>query len=131
MTKAGESARRTLAQIDRARHLVRQANARRHAEIREWLAALKMASGCVDCGYADSPVALDFDHRDPATKSFQISGNSTRSYAALEAEIAKCDVVCANCHRIRTESHRASGAIVVGRPRLASPAATLFDEAAS
>ena len=58
---------------------------------------------CVDCGESD-PVVLDFDHREPATKLIEI-GNLTRrvvSWTTIEAEIAKCDVRCSNCHRRRT-----------------------------
>jgi hypothetical protein len=55
---------------------------------------------CVDCGEAD-PVVLEFDHLEE--KSFNIAkGLRDRSWEALVAEIAKCDVVCANCHRRRT-----------------------------
>ena len=55
---------------------------------------------CVDCGGSD-PVVLEFDHL--GEKSFNIAkGLRDRSWEALVAEIAKCDVVCANCHRRRT-----------------------------
>lgn len=55
---------------------------------------------CSDCGETD-PMVLEFDHlRD---KSFNVAkGVRDRSWQALKAEIAKCDVVCANCHRRRT-----------------------------
>jgi hypothetical protein len=77
----------------------------RDKTIRAKLGALKMASGCVDCGYANHPVALDFDHI-IGTKLFDPSRSPTLS-AALD-EIKKCEVVCANCHRIRTyERHMA------------------------
>lgn len=72
------------------------------------LAAIKLAAGCADCGYAEHPHALDFDHRDPSTKSFGIGGAWSKSLARVAAEIAKCDVVCANCHRIRTAYRRAA-----------------------
>lgn len=58
---------------------------------------------CADCGGAFDPVCMDFDHRDPTTK---IANIARLAHAAtlpeLLAEIAKCDLVCANCHRIRT-----------------------------
>jgi len=55
---------------------------------------------CVDCGESD-PVVLEFDHLEE--KSFNIAkGLRDRSWEALVTEIAKCDVVCANCHRRRT-----------------------------
>ena len=57
---------------------------------------------CTDCGESD-PVVLEFDHLDPKAKSFTIGGSiSDRSWQSILDEIAKCDVVCANCHRRRT-----------------------------
>jgi hypothetical protein len=55
---------------------------------------------CVDCGEED-PIVLEFDHlRD---KKFGISkGLQDRSWQSVLDEIAKCEVVCANCHRRRT-----------------------------
>src|SRR4051812_48540847 len=59
---------------------------------------------CVDCGETN-PVVLEFDHlRD---KSFSIGGKlTTHKWQAILDEIEKCDVVCANCHRIRTAKRR-------------------------
>jgi hypothetical protein len=55
---------------------------------------------CVDCGEAD-PRVLEFD--DLGAKSFNIAkGVRDRRWQAVLDEIAKCDVVCANCHRRRT-----------------------------
>lgn len=56
---------------------------------------------CVDCGYDEHPVALDFDHVDPKTKSFKISGNAIYRWNELKNELDKCVIRCANCHRIR------------------------------
>lgn len=58
---------------------------------------------CVDCGEAN-PIVLDFDHLDAETKLLEISKLVSRGYSinAIDAEIAKCEVVCANCHRKRT-----------------------------
>jgi len=69
---------------------------RRH--LREYL----RAHPCVDCGETDI-VVLDFDHRDPASKSYEVVHVAARKpWARALAEIAKCDVRCANCHRKRT-----------------------------
>ena len=55
---------------------------------------------CADCGEAD-PVVLEFDHL--GDKSFSIGACLTRyTWQTILAEMAKCDVVCANCHRRRT-----------------------------
>ena len=57
---------------------------------------------CLDCGETD-PVLLDFDHVD-GTKEAAISRMITdcRPVATVMREIEKCEVRCANCHRIRT-----------------------------
>ena len=57
---------------------------------------------CIDCGEKD-PVVLDFDHRDPVEKHRGISQiiGWALGIKVLIAEIAKCDVRCANCHRRR------------------------------
>ena len=55
---------------------------------------------CVDCGEQD-PVVLEFDHL--GDKAFDIGqALPYRAWPTILAEIAKCDVVCANCHRRRT-----------------------------
>lgn len=55
---------------------------------------------CEDCGYNLSVAALEFHHRDPATKEFTL-GTFNGSWDRLVAEAAKCDLLCANCHRRR------------------------------
>ena len=67
------------------------------------LEKLKEANGCMDCGETNL-VVLDFDHRDPQSKLFGISNTRSSKYSWDEfvAEIDKCDVVCANCHRVRS-----------------------------
>lgn len=55
---------------------------------------------CEDCGYGVTIAALEFHHRDSKTKEFGV-GNFNRSWERLVAEAAKCDLVCANCHRRR------------------------------
>ena len=51
---------------------------------------------------------MDFDHRPGEVKKHQLGGmtKTVYSWAVIEAEIAKCDLVCANCHRIRTHVQR-------------------------
>jgi hypothetical protein len=61
---------------------------------------------CSKCGYSKSKVALDFHHRDPSKKKFGITEKAMVSIVSEEmkalvlTEIKKCDVLCANCHRI-------------------------------
>src|SRR5579859_3626868 len=61
---------------------------------------IKIASGCIDCGYRDHPAALDFDHLPGCVKVSGISIMVTdgRSRETILAEIDKCEVRCANCH---------------------------------
>jgi hypothetical protein len=52
---------------------------------------------------------MDFDHRDAAAKSESVSRMIGRAGTErILAEVAKCDIVCANCHRARTERRRES-----------------------
>jgi len=60
------------------------------------------AHACVDCG-EDDPLLLEFDHRDPESKVAEVAWLANRKpWRAVLAEIEKCDVRCANCHRRRT-----------------------------
>ena len=68
-----------------------------------WLNAIKLDSGCLDCGYDRYPEALDFDHLPGCEKVSSITKMvSGSSMERLLAEMAKCEIVCANCHRHRT-----------------------------
>jgi hypothetical protein len=60
---------------------------------------------CTDCGITDSRL-LEFDHIDPQTKTKAVARLLSSGYGweRLLAEINKCEIVCANCHRIRTYS---------------------------
>lgn len=55
---------------------------------------------CEDCGYARCASALELHHRDPANKAFALRG-TRRPPAAVLAELEKCVLLCANCHRRR------------------------------
>lgn len=78
----------------------------RSAPFYERVNAAKLASGCVDCGYRAHAAALDFDHLPGFTKVTDISRLKYRPWAEVEAEMTKCEVVCSNCHRIRTVRRR-------------------------
>ncbi len=58
---------------------------------------------CHDCGGKFKPHVMDFDHVDGTKKKFNISANVLKqTMESILEEIAKCDVVCSNCHRERT-----------------------------
>src|SRR5262245_31410711 len=82
--------------------------AQRVARNRRMLREAKSAP-CADCGQTYPPYVMDFDHRPGEIKAFALAnaaGQTRISAERLRAEIAKCDVVCANCHRIRTHHRR-------------------------
>lgn len=60
---------------------------------------------CADCGNRFPPECMDFDHI-RGEKRAGIAQIAHYKGAVLEAELAKCELVCANCHRIRTVARR-------------------------
>jgi hypothetical protein len=85
----------------------RTRQARVNAENREWLIGYLRDHPCVDCGTTDIRV-LEFDHLEPGTKVLDVAVLARSGYSLdrVKAEIAKCVVRCANCHRIRTHEQR-------------------------
>ena len=67
---------------------------RKKARIRAQLVA------CMDCGLDDVRV-LEWHHRPDEKFCFRLGKVGTQSEARIAAEIAKCDPLCANCHKIR------------------------------
>lgn len=64
--------------------------------------AVELAGGCCRiCGYDKCIAALEFHHRDPKQKDFKISkvARSPLTDPCVQAEIKKCILLCANCHR--------------------------------
>ncbi len=62
---------------------------------------------CVRCGISD-PRVLEFDHTDPTSKSYGIARaiNSTMTWDNILLEINKCQILCANCHKIKTSKEQ-------------------------
>jgi hypothetical protein len=76
--------------------------ARNHnaAQQRTWLkerAVVYLGGKCRCCGYNRSLAALEFHHRDPREKDFEIS--SRMNWEAVELELRKCILLCSNCHK--------------------------------
>ena len=78
------------------------------AVARLWLNAAKNRP-CMDCGQSYPPWCMDFDHV-RGKKKFTIGGRigSPLNLDRLKTEAAKCEIVCANCHRTRTHNKRIS-----------------------
>jgi hypothetical protein len=91
--KARKRYPKTERDIERAAQAVR--------EKRMFLAKHKLKSGCADCGYRHHSVALEFHHVD-GPKLGVMSILTRKSWAVIKAEMAKCIVLCANCHRVRS-----------------------------
>lgn len=86
---------------------------RRHKE----LLVAEHGGKCLDCGGIFPPFVMQFDHRDQATKSFALSGKfQTASLDRKREELKKCDLVCANCHAMRTHRQRCAGCKYCVRP---------------
>lgn len=73
-------------------------------KIRAFLAEYKSTRPCMDCGLSYPSYVMDFDHRPGEAKTKAVSQMWYNSLATIKAEIDKCDLVCANCHRERTFS---------------------------
>lgn len=80
-------------------------SARRYKlKLRAWLNSLKERP-CDRCGLNWPPFVLDWHHRDPATKKFNMgSAHRIKDRTKILAEVAKCDLYCSNCHRILTHT---------------------------
>src|SRR3989344_4624844 len=83
---------------DRREELIR-AVAKRRRKIKELAIAYK-GGRCQTCGYHKYQGALDLHHIDHQQKEFGIADKGvTRSWEKVKAELDKCVLVCANCHR--------------------------------
>lgn len=94
---------------ERGRTRRRQRQRSRNAAAREWIAELKRGIPCADCGGIFPAPVMHFDHLPGTQKIGDISVLATgRSRRVVIEELRKCELVCANCHAIRT-ARRANG----------------------
>lgn len=94
------------ASSSKERERLRQSTDKARRDLRDAISELKKGP-CADCGRKFHPCAMDFDHVG-GKKEFNISFAvaSTFSTERVMKEIAKCDLVCACCHRVRTWQRR-------------------------
>lgn len=85
------------------REAIRASNHAKTVRAMRYLREYLTGKLCMDCG-EDDPRVLQFDHRDPTTKTANISNLVGQGYstARIQAEIDLCDIRCANCHARRT-----------------------------
>jgi len=73
----------------------------------KWVADYLKTHPCVKCGEANI-LRLEFDHIDRADKEHTIGRIMNRGLDKLKAEVAKCQVLCANCHAEKTHRENKS-----------------------
>ena len=88
-------------------------SARVRAETKAYVDSVKNAP-CMDCGGSFPPVCMDFDHAN-GDKVKSIANMYSASYKLdlIKEEIAKCELVCSNCHRIRTRDRKENMAAAI------------------
>lgn len=89
----------------RERSRVRPDKTARKLERRRFILEYKSTHPCIDCGESD-PVCLQFDHRDPSQKEGEAHEWLKWKMERILAEMAKCDIRCANCHLKRHARER-------------------------
>lgn len=105
---------------DKLNENVRQYRARRYVKegrwredgakvkaLREWMNEIK-SQPCIDCGHSYPICCMDFDHRKGTVKTYNVGSMFAHHYSRklIESELSKCDLVCSNCHRMRTKERR-------------------------
>jgi hypothetical protein len=81
-------------------------SAKRQSANIAWIGEYKLSKGCADCGYDGHFAALQFDHLPGYEKVNGLGQMVKCSRERILKEIEKCEVVCANCHAIRTFNRR-------------------------
>ena len=68
------------------------------------LKAIEYLGGmCQDCGIQGSSWIFDFHHKVPSEKEWHWGNRRTSNWENLKSELDKCELLCANCHRLRHE----------------------------
>jgi hypothetical protein len=75
-----------------------------------WLRSLKVGRPCIDCGHVFPPQVMQWDHKPGFEKLGDLADFWVHSRQEILDEIAKCDLVCTNCHTIRTFARNGWGA---------------------
>ena len=85
---------------DNHRNIELQRSKDRAKANRQWMRELKEATGCLICSTKED---LEYHHRDPSQKHKRLSKMVNHSKQRILEEIAKCDVLCKQCHN---DKHR-------------------------
>lgn len=76
------------------------------ARKRKVMAISYLGGKCQKCDNEYHPAVYEFHHRDPTEKEGDPSKMTQLSWKRLEAELNKCDLLCANCHRLVHHENR-------------------------
>ena len=77
-----------------------------------WYIGLKAGRPCSDCGQAFHPAAMQWDHLPGRSKEADLAVLARRgSRKRVLDKIAKCELVCANCHALRSHLRRDTGLV--------------------
>ncbi len=81
---------------------------RKRETLRSWVYDLKSITPCTDCKILYPSYVTDFDHIEARGKKMGTISSliNSGSFKQIKEEVAKCELVCANCHRIRTFKRR-------------------------
>ena len=82
--------------------------AKQKAYLADYIRQLKSNSPCIDCKISYPYYVMDFDHVRGVKHKNVSELISTLSKKKIDLEIAKCEIVCSNCHRIRTHMRKMS-----------------------
>lgn len=88
------------------KELWRERNSKRRVAIREFVRNTKEQNPCSDCGEFYPFFVMDFDHLDDKVSNISRLLAGHASLGRIKEEIAKCELVCANCHRYRTQARQ-------------------------
>lgn len=87
---------------------IKSSGERRSKEKRDIVLAAK-SKPCADCGNTYPFYVMQFDHLPEFEKAFNVSKYYQKTVQEIQQEIAKCEVVCSNCHAIRTYTRLKKG----------------------
>lgn len=107
-----EKARNAQDYYHRHKHIylarAKRQNRRARKEVAAAVQQEKVGQPCADCGQVFPPCCMDFDHLPGSVKKANVADTSNFfTVRGVLAEIRKCEIVCSNCHRIRTFARRA------------------------
>lgn len=89
-------------------------------EVKEFI-RLEKSKPCTDCKNAFPPCAMDFDHLRDKLVDLNVAVKRNWPIERVKEEIAKCELVCAVCHRIRTQNRLCPSSSVGSEPRIPIP----------